>query len=113
ARALLRCPSAELVDRPAPGTVSVPMESGGKWLEVAGRSRSEPFDDADRALLEALAAVGSGALTNATLFEEVRYERNRLEAITSSLGEGVCAVDGAGNLTFVNPAAQEMLGRAV
>ena len=108
ARALLRCPSAELVDQPAEGTVSVPMESGGKWLEVAGRSRTEPFDDADRALLSALAAVGSGALNNATLFDEVRYQRNRLEAITSSLGEGVCAVDSEGCLTFSNPAADEM-----
>jgi diguanylate cyclase (GGDEF)-like protein/PAS domain S-box-containing protein len=112
ARTLLRCPSAALVDTPADDGVSVQLEGSGRWLEVAGRNRSEPFDDADRALLEALAAVGSGALTNATLFDEVRYQRNRLEAITSSLGEGVCAVDSAGRLTFANPAADEMLGHA-
>ena len=111
ARVLLRCPTAELVDRPADENISVPMETGGMWLEVAGRSRTEPFDDADRDLLSALAAVGSGALNNATLFEEARYQRNRLEAITSSLGEGVCAVDNHGRLTFSNPAADEMLGR--
>ncbi|MEY2447335.1 MAG: hypothetical protein QOH79_811 [Acidimicrobiaceae bacterium] len=108
AKSLLRCPSAEFVDSPSGDGVSVELDAGGRWLEVSGRSRSEPFDDADRALLEALAAVGSGALTNATLFEEVRYERNRLEAITSSLGEGVCAVDASGRLTFVNPAAEDI-----
>jgi diguanylate cyclase (GGDEF)-like protein/PAS domain S-box-containing protein len=113
AQSLLRCPSAAFIDEPSGEGLSVQLDGAGQWLEVSGRSRSEPFDDADRALLEALAAVGSGALTNATLFEEVRYERNRLEAITSSLGEGVCAVDGAGNLTFVNPAARDMLGRTI
>jgi diguanylate cyclase (GGDEF)-like protein/PAS domain S-box-containing protein len=110
ARTLLRCPSAALVDTPAHDAVSVRLDRGGQWLEVSGRNRSEPFDDADRGLLEALAAVGSGALTNATLFDEVRYERNRLEAITASLGEGVCAVDSEGRVTFVNPAADEMFG---
>jgi diguanylate cyclase (GGDEF)-like protein/PAS domain S-box-containing protein len=111
AQALLRCTSAALVDSPSDDGLSVQLEAGRGWLEVSGRSRSEPFDDADRALLEALAAVGSGALTNATLFDEVRYERNRLEAITSSLGEGVCAVDSDGRLTFANPAANDMLDR--
>jgi diguanylate cyclase (GGDEF)-like protein/PAS domain S-box-containing protein len=110
ARNLLRCPTAELVAEPADDRMSVRLEAGDTWLQVAGRSRSEPFDDADRALLEALAAVGSGALTNASLFDEVRFQRNQLEAITSSLGEGVCAIDADGRITFVNPAADEMLG---
>ncbi|MEY2435992.1 MAG: hypothetical protein QOF97_828 [Acidimicrobiaceae bacterium] len=110
ARSLLRCPTATLVDHPNPGTVSAKLASDGRWLEVSGRSRLEPFDDADRALLEALAAVGSGALTTASLFDEVRYERNRLETITSSLGEGVCAVDRDGRLTFVNPVADALFG---
>jgi diguanylate cyclase (GGDEF)-like protein/PAS domain S-box-containing protein len=85
-----------------PGTTS--------WLEVTGRSRTEPFDASDRALLDALAAVGGGALRNATLYEEGRFQRERLAAITSSLGEGVCAVNRVGQLTFMNPAASSMLG---
>ena len=113
ARTLLRCQSAELVATPDPESVSVELESDGRWLQVSGRSRSEPFDDADRALLEALAAVGSGALTNARLFDEGRYQQKRLEAITSSLGEGVCAVDASGRLTFVNPAGEKILGGPV
>jgi diguanylate cyclase (GGDEF)-like protein/PAS domain S-box-containing protein len=110
ARTLLRCPTAELVSKPGADTLSVRLECGDRWLELSGRNRSEPFDDADRGLLEALAAVGSGALMNASLFDEVRYERNRLEAITASLGEGVCAVDAEGRVIFVNPAANEMFG---
>src|SRR5690349_6974092 len=48
------------------------------WLAAAGRRRDEPFDDADRDLLKALAAVGSGALSNAELFRQVRLEREKL-----------------------------------
>ena len=88
------------------------MSVGGadRWLVVSGRSRAEPFDDADRALLDALAAVGSGALENASLYEERRNEQERLVALTSSLGEGVCAFDLEGRITFLNPAAEELLG---
>jgi Amt family ammonium transporter len=48
------------------------------WLAAAGRRRDEPFDDADRDLLKALAAVGSGALSNAELFQQVRLDREKL-----------------------------------
>jgi len=59
-----------------------------RWLVVSGRSRAEPFDDADRALLNALAAVGSGAFENASLYQERRHQQESLTAMTSSLGEG-------------------------
>jgi diguanylate cyclase (GGDEF)-like protein/PAS domain S-box-containing protein len=81
-----------------------------RWLVAAGRRRDEPFDDADRGLLRALAAVGSGALSNAELYEQVRVERERLSSITLNIGEGVCAIDAAGRLTFVNPAAADLTG---
>ncbi len=80
------------------------------WLGVTGRSRTEPFDDGDRALLDALASVGSIALTNAHLYGEVQRQQEHLSAITSSLGEGVCAISEAGDVTFMNPAAASMLG---
>jgi diguanylate cyclase (GGDEF)-like protein/PAS domain S-box-containing protein len=112
ARELLRSPFAALVDAPPnAGELSARLEGDDRWLVVSGRSRLEPFDDADKSLLDALAAVGAGALTNAALYEEGRFQRQRLAAITSSLGEGVCAIDCDGRLTFVNPAAEEMLGR--
>ena len=80
------------------------------WLGVAGRSPAEPFDDADRALLEALASVGAIALANAELYAEVRQHREKLSVITRSLGEGVCAVSEDGRITFMNPAGASMLG---
>ena len=113
AGSLLRSPDVTLTAEPPDrGVLAEPMQVADRtlWLGVAGRSRSEPFDEADRALLEALASVGAVALANAELYAEVRQQRERLSVITGSLGEGVCAVSEDGRITFMNPAGAGMLG---
>jgi diguanylate cyclase (GGDEF)-like protein/PAS domain S-box-containing protein len=112
ARDLLRCPSAVITDvPPAPDDMAAPIGVNGvqQWLVVSGRRRTQPFDHADRVLLDALAAIGRSAMSNAELYRQVRYERERLASISLSIGEGVCAVDAEGRLTFVNPAAADMV----
>ena len=113
ARKLLRCTDAQLSE---PGAPAGPLQAtlrlfdGPLVLSVEGRNRAEPFDGADRAMLEALAMVGATSLGNAALYKETRQQRERLSAITASLGEGVCAVDRLGRITFLNSAAAKMLG---
>jgi diguanylate cyclase (GGDEF)-like protein len=112
ARRLLRSPEATLAgDGPSPGQLAAPMTVAGtrQWLVASGRRRDEPFDDADRGLLRALAAVGSAALSNAELYQQVHAERERLSSITLNIGEGVCAIAADGQLTFVNRAAADMI----
>jgi diguanylate cyclase (GGDEF)-like protein/PAS domain S-box-containing protein len=112
-RMLLRTPEATLgVDGPAADElgVEVRVEGEARWLVAAGRSTQEPFDSSDSSLLEALATVSTGALANAALYQEGLYQRERLSAITASLGEGVCALDADGQITFLNPAAIAMVG---
>jgi diguanylate cyclase (GGDEF)-like protein/PAS domain S-box-containing protein len=112
ARELLRSPQANLsASQPAAGELVAPMLVAGRlqWLVASGRRRDEPFDDADRGLLKALAAVGNGAMSNAELYQQVQDERERLASITLNIGEGVCALDALGNLIFVNPAAADMV----
>jgi diguanylate cyclase (GGDEF)-like protein/PAS domain S-box-containing protein len=111
-RRLLRSPEASLTsDPPGPGQLAAPITVAAqrRWLVASGRRRDEPFDDADRGLLRALAAVGAGALSNAELYQQVRLERERLSSVTLSIGEGVCAVDADGKLSFVNRAAADMI----
>ena len=111
-RRLLRSPGAMLTsDEPGPGQLAAPMIVADRrqWLMAPGRRRDEPFDDADRGLLRALAAVGSGALSNAELYQQVHIERERLSSITLNIGEGVCAIDAGGGLTFVNRAAAGLI----
>ena len=112
AKGLLRCQEAVVTaELPPPDAMAARLDTAGvpKWLVVSGRKREEPFDVADRLLLEAIAAIGKGALANAELYGQVRYEQKRLSSITLNIGEGVCAIDAAGRLTFVNPAAAEMI----
>jgi len=45
------------------------------------------------------------------LADQLRHQLAFTAAITSSLGEGVYALDRASRCTFVNPAAEQMLGR--
>ena len=110
---LLRSPDVTLTaERPGGEVLAAPLRLVDRtlWLGVSGRSRTEPFDDADRALLQALASVGSIALANADLYGEVQQQREKLSVITRSLGEGVCAVSEDGEITFMNPAGASMLG---
>ena len=112
AKRLLRCSEAAVVtEPPGPEAMASTIEGNGgsRWLVVSGRGREEPFDEADRMLLDAIAAIGKGALTNAQLYSQVRFEQKRLSSITLNIGEGVCAVDASGRVTFVNPAAAEMI----
>jgi diguanylate cyclase (GGDEF)-like protein/PAS domain S-box-containing protein len=112
ARHLLRCETAKVTAVPPdPSEMATALEVDGRrqWLVVSGRRREEPFDQADRILLDALAAIGRSALANAELYRQVRLERERLASISLSIGDGVCAVDNEGRLTFVNPAAAEMI----
>ena len=112
-RELLRSPDAALASAdPGTGHLAAAMTVAGEqqWLVVSGRRRDEPVDDAERDLLQALAAVGDGALRNAELYQQVRLEREKLASIALNIGEGVCAVDAAGRLTFVNPAAADLIG---
>ena len=115
AGSLLRSPDVSLESEPPEpedSTLSAPVELADRrlWLSVSGRSRTEPFDDADLALLDALASVGAIALANADLYAEVERQKDNLSVITSSLGEGVCAVNDSGRIIFMNPAGASMLG---
>jgi diguanylate cyclase (GGDEF)-like protein/PAS domain S-box-containing protein len=110
---LLRSPDVELTaEQPEGDVLSAPVALADRtlWLTVSGRSRTEPFDEADQALLEALASVGAVALSNSDLYAEVQKQKDRLSVITSSLGEGVCAISETGEITFMNPAGASMLG---
>lgn len=74
-------------------------------LEVSDRATGGSWSAGDASRLQALAAVASGALANARVYEQ-------MQAITRSLGEGVLALDNHGTVTFANPVVEAMLGWA-
>jgi PAS domain S-box-containing protein len=42
--------------------------------------------------------------------QQIRGQLHFIEAITDNMAEGICAFDRDGRITFINPAAEEMLG---
>ena len=106
ARQLLGAGSARVVhdlsqQAPPAGSLRVPLDDSTA-VEVAERATGGDWTRGDESRLQALAAVASGALSNALLYEQ-------LQAITRSLGEGVLALDSRGHITFVNPAGARLL----
>ncbi|HEX2039617.1 MAG TPA: EAL domain-containing protein [Acidimicrobiales bacterium] len=104
ARSLLEAGGARLVPVSAPldeGVLRSDVD-GSIAVEVTGKTAGT-WDANDEGKLRALASVASNALAHATLFEQMR-------TITSSLGEGVIALDRAGRVEFVNPAVEDALG---
>ena len=104
ARGLLDASGARLVAVTAPlpeKTLRADLD-GSIAVEVSGKLGGD-WNSSDEGMLRALASVASNALAHATLFEQVR-------TITSSLGEGVIALDRAGRVEFLNPAVEDALG---
>ncbi|HWP33978.1 MAG TPA: GAF domain-containing protein, partial [Thermodesulfobacteriota bacterium] len=99
--------------------LSVPVVLQGQVVGVLGAQRrsDRPFTDEDERVLCQLAAQAAVALGNAWLYREARQAESQLRhqldftsALTRHLGEGLYAVDLDGRATFVNPAAERMLG---
>jgi diguanylate cyclase (GGDEF)-like protein/PAS domain S-box-containing protein len=88
--------------RPAPGALRAPLDANSS-LEVSDRVGGGSWGHDDEFLLRALASVAANALSQASLFEQLR-------TITGSLAEGVISVDQRGRIEFVNPAVEQILG---
>ena len=75
-RDLLAAKHARIDRAPAIGDeIGVPLEgSEGRWLIASGARGGQPFTAHDRKLLEGLAAVGSSALENARLVDQMKHQ---------------------------------------
>jgi diguanylate cyclase (GGDEF)-like protein len=78
ARALLQCREARIAETPpGAGELGVPLPGSRypeRWLVVAERRGLEPFGPRDAKLLDALVAVGSSALENAGLVDQIKHQ---------------------------------------
>jgi PAS domain S-box-containing protein len=75
--------------------------------DTTAHHRDEQVAVDTRAVNEQLLMAG---LREQELAEQLKHQLAFINAITNSLGEGVYALDRAGRLTFVNPAAEQLLG---
>jgi PAS domain S-box-containing protein len=84
-----------------------PRSGDGQPLLLATPDAAEQFAHDVQAVNEQLLIAG---LHEQELAEQLQRQLAFTTAITTSLGEGVYVLDTAGQCTFVNPAAEHMLG---
>ena len=93
-----------------------PTDPAG-WQAMLDRiSQSYAENDQGRALLERSLDVTSREMQG--LYEDLRRssdtelmkERNKLEAVLHSLGDGLCVVDAQWKIVLINPQAEELFG---
>lgn len=83
------------------------------WITPSNTSavaiKAAPLTDPSGTIVGAVAVVQD--LTNRRRTEEqLRHQRDLSRTITDTLGEGLCTLDTEGRVTFVNPAAVQLLG---
>ncbi len=130
ARDLLRSGSFRIgAEPPSEGELGAKLSAGlehAEWLVVGAPRGVEPFSSSDQETLDALAVVGSSALSNAVLFEQVDRQRGELrdsmaklqqaQAKYRSLVEQLPAVvytadfGAAGRWHYVSPQIESILG---
>ena len=78
-------------------------------LAVYDRQPRE-WRDEERETLSLLAGSAAAARTNAELYQGVRHEQQRSEAILANVADGIVAVDRDGRVVLWNPAAEKITG---
>ncbi|MEO5929260.1 MAG: PAS domain S-box protein [Candidatus Kapaibacterium sp.] len=100
--------------------MTVPLISRNRILGALTLVTAESgryFTDDDLSLAEDLARRAAVAIDNSILYKQARQAeialRGQLDftsTMMASLGQGVCALDQSGNISYLNPAAERMLG---
>ncbi|OIO46937.1 MAG: hypothetical protein COU83_02910 [Candidatus Portnoybacteria bacterium CG10_big_fil_rev_8_21_14_0_10_40_22] len=86
-------------------------------LALGAKESSRFLSDQDIDLLKTISKQAAVALENAQLYQEISLsqsalldEKQRTEAVISSLLDGLVMVDKLNNVVLINPAAEQMLG---
>lgn len=80
------------------------------FIALGPKRSGDPYFGPDIELLAAIAGQTAVALTNATLYQEVRDVKDHLESILKNMEGGVVAVTAAGTITTANTVAAGLLG---
>lgn len=67
------------------------------------------FVDEDRKIFEAFASQAAIAIENARLFQNLKREKEKIEAIFSGMGDGAVVIDAKLNLVMLNSSAKNFL----
>ena len=90
--------------------MSVPLVTEGEFVGLLDLSRDEPFTESDLARFEAIAGQLTALVKLWQVSDALKRISRQNELLLNSAGEGIYGLDAQGNITFVNPAAAQLLG---
>jgi PAS domain S-box-containing protein len=93
------------------GWIGAPLIARGQSIGVLTIDKHQPdfYTEEDAAAASAFAAHIATALQNASLFEALQLQRNRLSAILTDTTDAVIVLDDKGLIWLLNPAAERYL----
>lgn len=122
---------AEKIGFPTHSIVCVPLETKEfvlGALEVLNKRGAAPFTEEDAEILSAFAAIAAVAVENARLYDwlsrhpgeaggelltlnrELARRKAELDAVISTMGDGLVILDSGGRVVEINPTAEHLLG---
>ena len=94
--------------------VSLPLKTGDELLGnlYVFRNRGGEFSSNDRLILQSFADQAAIAVNNARLYQELSYEKHRLNAILEFSADGVVIMDAPHHIMMFNQALSNLTGIA-
>ncbi len=87
----------------------LPVESRLQGILWLGYEQPHPFSESEKTFLSTLAGEAAIAIANAHSYQEAQHGRKRLEAVLRSTTDPILVVDQDGQVSLLNPAAEEVL----
>jgi len=78
-------------------------------MEAINQAGRGYFVDEDREIFEAFASQAAIAIDNARLFQNLRQEKEKIEAVFGGMGDGAIVTDARLNLVMLNNSARKLL----
>ncbi len=102
----------EFADEGVQAMALVPMHARGRVVGILSVMNHQPyhFGDDEISVLRVIADQVGVALDNARLYESVKEQSSRLEAILNSTGDAIIATDNHGIINLVNATAEHLFG---
>ncbi|GAB4415310.1 MAG: hypothetical protein Kow00106_10720 [Anaerolineae bacterium] len=102
----------EFADEGVQAMALVPMHARGRVVGILSVMNHQPYEfgDDEISVLRVIADQVGVALDNARLYESVKEQSSRLEAILNSTGDAIIATDNHGIINLVNATAEHLFG---